>query len=300
VTGSVRPGDLADRKRRGEPIVMVTAYDHGTARIAEAAGVDAVLVGDSAAMTMLGYPSTREITVDELLMLTRAVRRGLATPLLVGDLPFGSYEASNADAVATARRFAEAGVDVVKLEGGGPMAERARAIIAAGIPVMGHVGLLPQHVADADGYRAQGTTADEAMAILHEARSLVAAGCFALVFEAIPAAVVELLMPSIPVPVIGIGAGAHTDGQVLVFHDLVGLTEGRLPRFVERYADARPLLVDAVARYAAATRDRSFPTPAHNYRIAPAELDAVRARLARESGARVREREPGPESPAVC
>ena len=270
------PSDLAAKKARGEPIVMVTAYDAVSARVAEAAGVDAVLVGDSAAMTMLGYASTREISVDELLVLTRAVRRALAGPLLVGDLPYGSYEASDAEALGTARRFVEAGCAAVKLEGGGPSAERARALVRAGIPVMGHVGLTPQASAGPEGYRVSGTTAAGVADIWRDVEALVAAGCFAVVFEAIPAAVSAELVPRVPVPVIGIGAGAATDGQVLVFHDIVGLYEGRAPRFVKRYAELRPLMVDAVARYAADVRARAFPEAAHTYRIPAAELAAAR------------------------
>lgn len=276
----VRIADLAARKAERCPIVMITAYDHPTARVAEAAGVDAVLVGDSAAMTVLGYTSTRQITADELLVLTRAVRRGLSTPLLIGDLTFGSYEQSDAQAVASARRFAEAGCDAVKLEGAGAMADRARAIVGEGIPVMGHVGLTPQQVRTAAEYRARGRTADAAVAIARDAEELERAGCFAIVFEAIPAAVTELLVPRLRVPVIGIGAGAAADGQVLVLHDMLGITEGRVPRFVRRYAEVREAMVDAVSRYAADVRARRFPEPAHTYPIDPAELEALRARLA--------------------
>lgn len=281
---TVRPrvtiGDLAARKAEHCPIVMITAYDHPTARVAEAAGVDAVLVGDSAAMTVLGYPSTREISVDELLVLTRAVRRGLATPLLIGDLTYGSYEESDVRAVATARRFADAGCDAVKLEGAGAMADRVRAIVAAGIPVMGHVGLTPQQVRTAAEYRARGRTGDAAAAIARDAEELERAGCFAIVFEAIPAAVTELIVPRLRVPVIGIGAGAAADGQVLVLHDMLGITEGRLPRFVKRYAGLREAMVDAVSRYAADVRAGRFPEASHDYPIDPAELAALRARLA--------------------
>ncbi|AHG89433.1 3-methyl-2-oxobutanoate hydroxymethyltransferase [Gemmatirosa kalamazoonensis] len=279
MTAPVTTGDLAAMKRRGDPIVMVTAYDHVTARVAESAGVDAVLVGDSAAMTVLGYPSTREIGVDELLVLTRAVRRGLVRPLLVGDLPYASYEASDAQALGTARRFVDAGCAAVKMEGAGPIADRARALVRAGIPVMGHVGLTPQASAGPEGYRVRGATADEVLGIRRDVDALVDAGCFAIVFEAIPAAVAALLVPAIPVPVIGIGAGPATDGQVLVFHDLVGLSEGRAPRFVKRYAALGPLMVDAVARYAAETRAREFPAPEHTYRIPAAELEAARVAI---------------------
>ena len=213
---------LAEMRALGEPIVMITAYDHPSAVVVEEAGVDVVLVGDSAANTVLGYPNTVPVTVEELLMLTRAVRRGLSTPLLVGDLPFGSYEASDAQAIETAHRFVkEAGCDAVKLEGGGTSAERARAIVRAGVPVMGHVGLTPQTATMLGGYRAQGRTSARARQVLDDALALQEAGCFSIVFEAIPASVTDAIMPYMGIPIIGIGAGPSTDGQVLVLHDLL-------------------------------------------------------------------------------
>src|SRR5919206_193217 len=199
---------LGEKKALGEPIVMVTAYDHPSALVVEEVGVDLVLVGDSAANNVLGYSDTVPVTVDELLVLARAVRRGLRTPMLVGDLPFGSYEASDEQAIRTAQRFVkEAGCDAVKLEGGGASVQRARAIVAAGIPVMGHVGLTPQTATALGGYRAQGRTAERALRVAHEAMALQEARCFAIVFEAIPSAVTEALVPRLDVPVIGIGAG---------------------------------------------------------------------------------------------
>ena len=218
----VTVAELMEMRRRREPIVMVTAYDHPTARIAEAAGVDVVLVGDSAANNVLGYDDTVPITVDELLMLSGAVRRGLRIPLLVGDLPFGSYEASDERAVLTAQRFIkEARVDAVKLEGGIRSASRVSAITAAGIPVMGNIGLTPQTASISGGYRVQGKSADSATHLFEDAGILQEAGCFALVVEAVPASVASLLVEQLEIPVIGIGAGASTDGQVLVFHDIV-------------------------------------------------------------------------------
>src|SRR4051795_3710514 len=197
---------LAEMRALGEPIVMITAYDHPSAVIVEEAGVDVVLVGDSAANNVLGYPDTVPVTVEELLMLSAAVRRGLKTPLLVGDLPFGSYEASDAQAIETAHRFVkEAGTDAVKLEGGGAMADRARAIVRAGVPVMGHVGLTPQTATALGGYRAQGRTAQRASAVLDDALALQDAGCFSIVFEAIPAEVTDVIMGYMEVPIIGIG-----------------------------------------------------------------------------------------------
>jgi len=271
---------LHERKQLGEPIVMVTAYDFPSAQVAEAAGVDVVLVGDSGAMTVLGYPSTVPVSTDEMLMLAAAVRRGLRTPLMVGDLPFGSYEASDEQAIATAQRFVkEAGCDAVKLEGGGIMAQRAAAIVAAGIPVMGHVGLTPQTATSLGGYRAQGRTAQKAHDVARDALALQEAGCFAIVFEAIPAAVASLLMERMEIPVIGIGAGAATDGQVLVFHDLLGIREGVGARFVKRYADVLDEMTAGVRAFAEDVRARRYPEADHTYSIAPEELARFRELL---------------------
>jgi 3-methyl-2-oxobutanoate hydroxymethyltransferase len=265
---------LAEKKRLGEPVVMVTAYDYPSARAAETGGVDLVLVGDSAATTVLGYSSTTPVDLDDMLVLARAVRRGLQTPLMIGDLPFGSYEVSDEQAVASAVRMVkEAGCDAVKLEGGGPAsASRARAIIAAGIPVMGHVGLTPQSSTALGGWKAQGRTAAAAARIASEALALQGSGCFAIVFEAIPSAVTKELMPHIDVPVIGIGAGPDTDGQVLVFHDLLGIRDGLGPRFVKRYANIQREMDAGVAAYAEDVRSGHYPGPEHGYSIDAGEL----------------------------
>jgi 3-methyl-2-oxobutanoate hydroxymethyltransferase len=259
---------------------MVTAYDYPSAQVAEAAGVDMVLVGDSAANVVLGYTSTVPVSVDELVMLTAAVRRGLRTPFLVADLPFGSYEASDQQAIATAQRFVkEAGAEAVKLEGGGVMVDRARAIVAAGIPVMGHVGLTPQTSIALGGYKAQGRTADAALKLAREALALQEAGCFSIVWEAIPAAVAEELMPRMEIPVIGIGAGASTDGQVLVFHDLLGIRKGAGARFVKRYGDLMDDMIHGVQAYADDVRAHRYPENEHTYSIDPGELADFRARM---------------------
>jgi len=271
---------LTEKKALGEPVVMVTAYDYPSAQVAEAAGVDVVLVGDSAAMTVLGYPSTVPVSVEEMLMLAGAARRGLETPLLVGDLPFGSYEVSDEQAIATAQRFVkEAGCDAVKLERGGTSVDRARAIVASGIPVMGHVGLTPQTATALGGYRSQGRTAERALEVAEDALALQQAGCFALVFEAIPSELTELLMPRLEIPVIGIGAGPAVDGQVLVFHDLLGIYDGHAARFVKRYADVRTAMIEGVAGYADDVRERRYPAPEHGYTMAPDEADRVREAL---------------------
>src|SRR3954447_7843995 len=271
---------LHEMRALGEPIVMITAYDHPSAVVAEQAGVDVVLVGDSAANNVLGYEDTVPVTVEELLMLSRAVRRGLRTPLLVADLPFGSYEASDPQAIAAAHRFVkEAGADAVKLEGGGAMADRARAIVRAGVPVMGHVGLTPQTATALGGYRAQGRTAERARAVLEDALTLQEAGCFAIVFEAIPAEVTDLIMGYMEIPVIGIGAGPSTDGQVLVLHDLLEIHDGFQPKFVKRFAHIKRAMVEGVEAYGEEVRTRRFPGPEHTYGIAPEEMDTLRAQL---------------------
>ncbi len=275
---------LAEMKRSGEPIVMVTAYDYPSALAVQEAGVDVVLVGDTAAMVVLGYDATAPIRMDEMVTMASAVRRGLKTPLLIGDLPFGSYEGSNEQAVASAQRFVkEAGCDAVKLERGGASVDRARAIVRAGIPVMGHVGLTPQSVSALGGFKTQGKTAEAAAKLAEEALALQAVGCFAIVFEAVPAAVTELLVGKLEVPVIGIGAGAMTDGQVLVFHDLLGIHEGHTPRFVKRYAEVRRTMVDGLRGYAEEVRAGRFPGPEHIYSIEPAELEELRHFLEQES-----------------
>jgi 3-methyl-2-oxobutanoate hydroxymethyltransferase len=272
---------LHEKKALGEPIVMVTAYDFPSARAAEMAGVDMVLVGDSGAMTVLGYPSTVPVPLEEMLMLAAAVRRGLRTPLLVGDLPFGSYEVSDEQAIATAVRFVkETGCDAVKLEGGGETSvARARAIANAGIPVMGHVGLTPQTATALGGYKAQGRSAEAAARVAREALALQEAGCFSIVFEAIPAAVSQEVMPRMQIPVIGIGAGPATDGQVLVFHDLLGIREGLGARFVKRYANLLDEMTAGVAAFAADVRQRRYPAPEHGYSIPDDELAGLRSAL---------------------
>lgn len=270
-------GDLAAKKAAGEKLVMVTAYDHPGAQIAEAAGVDIVLVGDSAAMTVLGYESTVPVTVDEMIMLTAAVRRGLRTPLLVADLPFGSYEASDEQAIATAQRFVkETGCDLIKIERGGTSIDRARALVAAGIPVVGHVGLTPQTATSLGGYRAQGRTAAAARQLIEDAVALQDAGCSLLVVEAVPSEVTAALMTHLAIPVIGIGAGPDADGQVLVFHDLLGLYDGPAAKFVKRYADLRTAAIAGIAAYADEVRSGAYPAPEHGYGMPEAEAARLR------------------------
>jgi len=271
--GKLAITELAELKSRRQPIVMVTAYDAPGGRLADEAGADLVLVGDSAAMTMLGHDSTVPATIEEMLVLTRAVTRGARRPLVVADLPFGTFQVSDEDAVRSAIRFVkEAGADAVKLEGAGAMLPRARAIIDAGIPTMGHVGLTPQSATMLGGFRAQGRTAEKAVALLADARALEAAGCFSIVLEAVPTPVAARITHELSIPTIGIGAGPDCDGQVLVWHDLLGLSDGRSPRFVKRYADVGDLIRSALAEYAADVRARRFPEERHTYAMPADEL----------------------------
>lgn len=275
---------LAEMKAAGEPIVMVTAYDYPSAIVAEAAGVDIVLVGDSAANVVLGYPRTEMVSMEEMIVLGKAVRRGLSTPLMVGDMPMGSYEASNELAIKSAQRLIkETGCQTVKLEAGGISAERARAIVRSGIPVMGHVGLTPQTATALGGYKAQGKTAKSAIRLFEDAMALQSVGCFAIVFEAVPAAITEAIVERLEVPSIGIGAGPATSGQVLVFHDLLGITTGHMAKFVKRYADVHETMVAAVGRYRDEVRSRHFPEPDHVYGVEPAELEQFRSYVDQES-----------------
>ena len=274
---------LADMKAEGEPITMVTAYDFPSAQVVEEVGVDVVLVGDSAANCVLGYDSTVPVGMEEMIMLAAAVRRGLRTPLMVGDMPFGSYEASNELAVANAQRLVkEAGCDAVKLEGGGTSVDRAKAIVDAGIPVMGHVGLTPQTATALGGLKAQGRTADKAIKVAEDAIGLDQAGCFAIVIEAVPEAVSEMIVRKVEAPTIGIGAGNVTAGQVLVLHDLVGFNAGHVAKFVKRYADVRGEMRRGLEQYAEEVRSGAFPAPEHVYSVDPAELEGLRKRLNRE------------------
>jgi len=263
-------------KRDGRPIVMITAYDHPSGRIVDAAGVDLVLVGDSAANVVLGHESTVPATMDEMTMLTAAVNRGVENALVIGDLPFMSYQVSDAEAVANAGRLIkDGGADVVKLEGAGPSLERVRALVSAGIGVMGHIGLTPQTATALGGHKAQGRQADAARGLFLDAISLERAGCFALVLEAVPAPVATTISRRLAIPTIGIGSGPGTDGQVLVLHDMLGIPgDGREPRFVKRYAEIGELMGTAVAAYATEVRNHVYPADEHTYTIPTEELEA--------------------------
>ena len=281
---SVPPGklalpELAEMKRRGQKIVMVTAYDAPGARFAEDAGIDVILVGDTAAMVMLGYEGTTvPVTMDEMLFLTRTVARAARRPIVVADMPFGSYQVSDESAVTNAVRFVkEARADVVKLEGAGASLSRIRSIVDAGIPVMGHIGLTPQSATMLGGFKTQGRTAEKALKLVEDARALEAAGCFSIVLEAVPSPVAARITEAVSVPTIGIGAGPSCDGQVLVYHDLLGLSEGHLPRFVKRYANLSREIRDALEAYAADVRSGTFPSAEYAYEMDEEERAAFEA-----------------------
>jgi 3-methyl-2-oxobutanoate hydroxymethyltransferase len=269
--------ELAEMKRRGDPIVMVTAYDYPSGKLADTAGVDVVLVGDSAAMVVMGYDATVPATLDEMVLLTRWVARGAERSLVVGDMPFGSYQVSDEAAVENAIRMVkEGGADLVKLEGAGSILSRVRAISEAGIPVIGHVGLTPQSATKLGGFRAQGRSAEKARQLYDDALALDRAGASALVLEAIPAAVAAAVTEAVSVPTIGIGAGPGTDGQVLVWHDLLGFYEGRSPRFVKRYGEVGRQIREALEQYVTDVRAGAFPDDRHTYAIPDEELARFR------------------------
>ena len=267
--------ELVEMKRRGEKIVMVTAYDAPSGRLADAAGVDMILVGDSSGMVMHGRESTVPVTLDEILFMTQWVTRGAKRPLVIADMPFGTYEASNEQAIGTAVRLVkEGGADAVKLERGGTSVARAKAIVDAGIAVMGHVGLTPQTATVLGGFKAQGRTADRATELIDDALALQEAGCFAVVLEAVPAPVARKATRALGVPTIGIGAGGDTDGQVLVWHDMLGFYEGHAPRFVKRYAELGDAITAALGRFAEEVRSGAFPEERHTYTMPETEREA--------------------------
>jgi len=273
------------RKEASQRIVMVTAYDVSSARLADAAGVDCILVGDSLGMTVLGYSSTLQVTMDDMVRATGAVVRGTRHALVVADLPFMSYQASSEDAMRNAGRLmAEAGASAVKLEGGVHVAETVRRLTEAGIPVMGHVGLTPQSVHQLGGYKVQGKDAAAAARLLDDCRALQDAGAFAIVLECVPAELAALASAELAVPTIGIGAGAGCDGEVQVFHDLLGLGGDFVPRHAKRFAQLGEAVRDAISAYADDVRSGAFPGEEQSTHLDPKVLDDVRA--ARAAGVR--------------
>lgn len=263
------------KKERGEPITMLTAYDYPTAVAMDKAGVDSILVGDSLAMVVLGYENTLPVTMDEMLHHARAVSRGAKAPLLVGDMPFMSYQVSVDDALRNAGRFLQqGGMDAIKLEGGRERADAVRAIVNAGIPVMGHIGLTPQSVNQLGGFRAQGKTASAAKRLLEDAQILEEAGAFSIVLEAVPARLAEYISKHISIPTIGIGAGAGCDGQVLVTHDLLGLFERFTPKFVKQYANLHETMNKAFTDYIDDVESKRFPAVEHSIEMNDEEWEA--------------------------
>jgi 3-methyl-2-oxobutanoate hydroxymethyltransferase len=266
--------EFAAMKGRGEKIAVVTAYDAPSGRLADGAGVESVLVGDSAAMTVLGHESTLPITVDEMLLLTRAVARVVRRAIVVTDMPFGSFQVSDEDTVRQAVRLVkEGGADAVKVEGAGPTLPRVGALVGAGIPVMGHVGLTPQTATKLGGYKPQGRTAASARQLCDDALALERAGCFSVVLEAMPEPVAARITETLSIPTIGIGAGRFCDGQVLVWHDLLGFTTGHVPRFVKQYADLPGVISRALESYVSDVRAARFPDDRHTYAMPAKELE---------------------------
>lgn len=272
--------DFAGKKKRGVPISMLTAYDYPSAKAVDAAGFDSILVGDSLGMVVLGYPNTLAVTMDDMIHHAKAVARGAKRAFLVGDLPFMSYQANLSEAIHNSGRFLqEGGMDAVKLEGGQEIAATARAIVAAGIPVMGHLGLTPQSINQLGGFKVQGRTAETAAKLLADAQALEKAGCFAVVLESIPARLAMLVSKKIKIPTIGIGAGADCDGQVLVYHDLLGLYEEFAPKFVKRYARMNTIIGDALSAFRQDVEQRAFPAGEHTYDMPEAEWKKLMEKL---------------------
>ncbi len=264
--------DIQKRKQNSVPITMLTTYDFTAAILVDRADIDIILVGDSLGMVMLGYSGTTQVTMDEMLHHCKAVARGASAALLVGDMPFMSYQADVAEGVRNAARFLkEAGMDCVKVEGGRETAVAIRAMVRAGIPVMGHIGLTPQTVSQLGGFRIQGKTAAAAQTLLEDALALQDAGCFAIVLEAIPATVASHISQRLTIPTIGIGAGAGCDGQVLVYHDMLGLYDRLQPRFVKQYGAIGTAITTAVQTYSEEVRSRVFPAKEHTYPMNEAE-----------------------------
>ncbi len=263
------------KKERGEPITMLTAYDYPTAAAIDKAGIDSILVGDSLAMVVLGYENTLPVTMEEMLHHARAVARGAKSALLVGDMPFMSYQVNAEEALRNAGRFLQqGGMDAVKLEGGRERADAVRAIVGAGIPVMGHLGLTPQSIHQLGGFRAQGKTASAAKRLFEDAQILEEAGAFSLVLESVPARLAEYISRHVSIPTIGIGAGAGCDGQVLVTHDLLGLFDRFTPKFVKKYATLYEVMNKAFADYIDEVETKRFPAPEHTVEMNDEEWDA--------------------------
>jgi 3-methyl-2-oxobutanoate hydroxymethyltransferase len=268
--------DLQEKKERGQPITMLAAYDYPTARLVDQAGIDIILVGDSVGMVLLGYEHTVPVTMGEMLHYCRAVARGAKRALLVGDMPFLSYQIDAKEAIRNAGRFLkESDMDVVKIEGGREIASTAKAIVDAGIPVMGHIGLTPQTISKLGGYRVQGRDVATARALIDDALAQEDAGVFSLLLEAIPSPVAKLITERLSIPTIGIGSGPNCDGQSLVIHDLAGLIERSLPKFVKQYVNVLPTIQQALETYREEVIAGAFPGPEHSYGMSTEALEAL-------------------------
>jgi 3-methyl-2-oxobutanoate hydroxymethyltransferase len=276
---------LQAKKEKGQPITMVTAYDYPTGVLADRAGIDIILVGDSLAMVVLGYENTVTVTMEEMLHHCRAVAKGAQRPLLVGDMPFMSYHASAAQAVENAGRFLKEGyMDVIKLEGGQERTQVVSAIVEAGIPVMGHIGLTPQTISKLGGFRTQGRTVEGALKLIDDALALEEAGCFSLLMEAVPDRVATLITEKLGIPTIGIGAGAGTDAQVLVLHDMLGMFDRFTPKFVKKYADFFEIGTKALQQYVQDVEQKVFPGPEHIFTMKDDVYEALLAELEERGG----------------
>jgi len=269
-------GYLLKAKKNGEKITMLTAYDHPTAALLDEAGIETILIGDSAANVVLGYSDTLPVTVDELLVLTRAVSRGVKYGMVIGDMPFLSYQVSVEEAIRNAGRFIkEGGAEAVKLEGGGKNIDTLRALVEAGIPSVGHLGLTPQTAGMIGGYRVQGKTAETARKILDDSVKIAEAGAFMLVLECVPDRLAKLISGRIDIPVIGRGAGVDADGQVLVLHDMIGIRAGFSPKFVKKYAEVGPSILDAAKKYREEVKAKTFPGPDHSFSMSDEEFEKI-------------------------
>ena len=272
--------DIKEMKTRGEKVPMITAYDYTSARIVDSAGIPMILVGDSLAQVMLGYDSTLPVTMNEMIHHTKAVARGAKHALIVGDMPFMSYQASASEALRNAGRFLqEGGAQTVKLEGGVSVADTVHRMVSSGIPVMGHIGLTPQSVNQLGGYKVQGKTLKAAVRLMEDARALEEAGAFSLVLECVPASLAGLITQRLSIPTIGIGAGRECDGQVQVFHDMLGLLTDFVPKHAKRYANLGETIANAVAEYMSEVKDQSFPSPEHSYQLKEEVLAELQAQV---------------------
>jgi 3-methyl-2-oxobutanoate hydroxymethyltransferase len=273
----ITPVDVQAMKKQGKRITMLTAYDYPMALLEDRAGIDIILVGDSLAMTVLGYENTLPVTMDEMIHHTKAVARGAKHPLILGDMPFMSYNTSEREAVLNAGRFMkEAGADAVKLEGGASVREIVRAIVKGGIPVMGHIGLTPQTISMLGGFKVQGKDAQAGQKIIDDALSLEEAGAFSVLLEAVPAPIAKKVTERLTVPTIGIGAGVHCDGQVLVVHDMLGLFDRFTPKFAKKYVNLSEIIMKALESYRDEVQRGEFPTDQHSFHIDEKELSKMK------------------------